>query len=265
MHDPFQSYPTVGSYAGMTTPSNLPYTALQASLMNPAAAYNPFTTTIGQPGIGSGTGMGPVGQSFGMLPYNIAAQQLQAAAILAAQTGNPQLLGLAGLHNPLQAALLTNPLIAASLLNPYINGGYHNPLLGTGLQSPFQTGLYGNPLLGAVAANPFLGGFQNPALNPYAGQNPYQMGQFGLQQQYSPYSQLGHLGSQLGQHGHIGALLGQIGQLGQGAYGQIGYPLAPQSWVGQAGPLLGGGQYVHPLLQQIGMRTFQNPGIGSWI
>lgn len=262
MHDPFQSYPTVGPYAGVTTPSNLPYTALQASLMNPAAAYNPFATTFGQFGMGPATGMTLAGQPFGT-PYNIGAQQLQTAAILAAQTGNPQLLGLAGLYNPLQAALLTNPLIAASLQNPYINSGIQNPLLGIGQQNPFQTGLYGNPLLGiGIAANPFLAGIQNPALNPlYAGQNPYQVGQYGLQQ-YSPYSQLGYLGAQLGQLGQIGSLLGQVGHLGQGHYGQVGYPLAPQSWVGQAGPF-GGGQYgqVHPLLQQ--MRTLQNPGIGS--
>jgi hypothetical protein len=228
------------------------------------------------------------GQPIG--PYHIGAQQLQAAAILAAQAANPQFLGLSpwatGLHNPLQAALMANPLLAAGLQNPFINGGLQNPfiglqnpfinagpqnpfingglqnpfinaglqnpLFGIGLQNPFQSGPYGNPLAAAGLANPFFAGMQNPALNPmYATQNPWQQGGLFGHQQHSPYSQIGHIASQLGQ---------------AGPYGQVGYPLAPQSWVGQAGPF-GGGQafgQVHPLLQQMGARPFQVPGLPSW-
>jgi hypothetical protein len=260
MHDPFQTYPTVGTYPGMTTPSSLPYPAQQVFSMNPAAAFNPLAATLGAFGINPGAGIMQGGQPMG--PHHIGAQQLQAAAILAAQAANPQFFGLSpwatGLHNnPLQAALLANPLIAAGLQNPFIqnpfiNGGLQNPLFSVGLQNPFQTGVFGNPLAGAGLGNPFFAGIQNPALNPmYATQNPWQGGGLFGHQQHSPYSQFGHIASQLGQ---------------AGPYGQVGYPLAPQSWVGQAGPF-GGGQafgQVHPLLQQLGARPFQVPGLASW-
>jgi len=238
MHEPFQTYPTVGMYPGMTTPSSLPYTAQQVLSLNPAAAFNPLAATLGPFAINPGAGMTQPGQP--MVPYHIAAQQLQAAAILAAQAANPQFPGLSpwatGLHNPLQAALIANPLLAAGLQNPFIqnpfiNGGLQNPLFNVGPQNPFQ-------------------GIQHPGLNPmYATPNPWQTGLFGHQQQ-SPYSQIGYMGSPLGQ---------------AGPYSQVGYPLAPQSWVGQAGPF--GGQafgQVHPLLQQMGGRPFQVPGLASW-
>lgn len=260
MQDPFQAYQTAGMYSGMTPPSISPYSQLQA-LQNPAAALNPFAAISGISGINPGAGTMQGGQPYG-LSHHIGIQQLQAAALLAAQAANPQLLGLSplGMGNPIQA-LLANPLIAASLQNPYINagvipflnGGQQNPFYG-GQQNPYQSGIFGNPLLGiGIAGNPFFAGLQNPTLNPlYTGQNPFQSGLFGHPQH--------------GQMGQIGSQVGQFGQLGQYPYAQAGYPLAPQSWVGQGGPY-GGGQYgqIHPLLQQIGMRTLQNPGAGSWI
>lgn len=154
-----------------------------------------------------------------------------------------------GLQNPFQSAL-GNPLSGGGLPNPFMNGGLQNPIFGNGMQSPFQSGLQGNPLAGNGFGNPFLNGVTNPAINAlYAGQNPWQNGQFGQHghQQHSPYSQLGQWGQ-------------------GGVFGQMGYPLAPQSWVGQGG-FPGNGQgfgQLQPLLQQIGARSFQNPGIGSW-
>jgi hypothetical protein len=262
MHDPFQTFSTVGTYPGMTTPSNFPYTALQA--LNPAA-FHPLSAILGLSALNPGAGITQMGQPIGM-PYNIAAHQLQTAAILAAQAGNPQLFGLSpwqtGLHNPLQAALLANPLIAAALQNPFINHGIQNPLFGGAQQNPLQAALLGNPLAAGMG-NPYSSGYQNPMLNPvYAALNPWAGGLLG-HQQYSPYSQMGQIGPQTGQ---FGSQFGQTSPYGQtSAYSQIGYPLAPQSWIGQGGPY-GGGQafgQVHPLLQT-GGRPFQVPGFGSW-
>ena len=204
MHEAFQSYPTFGMNPGL---------GLQTSLMNPAAAlYNPLGigagSGIGQAGslIGSSHAGSPYGGSpYGGSPYGIGAQQaqqLQAAAILVAQTGNPQL--AAALYG--QAALLANPFIAPGLQN----GGIQNPLFG-GINNPFQSAPYGNPWGGALG-NPILGaGFQNPGLNPF----------HAVQQPFG------------------GAPLG-FSQPVQSLYGQSGYPLAPQSWIGQPG-LLGAG------------------------
>jgi hypothetical protein len=69
--------------------------------------------------------------------------------------------------------------------------------------------------------------------------------------------------------GQGGSPFGQIGQpYGQQQYGQqIGYPLAPQTWVGQPGLFGGGqgfGQFNNPQLSQLGFRPFQVPGISPW-
>jgi hypothetical protein len=47
--------------------------------------------------------------------------------------------------------------------------------------------------------------------------------------------------------------------LGGTPFGQTGYPLAPQSWIGQGQQT---GQ-IHPLYQQLAARAF-TPGINPW-
>lgn len=64
----------------------------------------------------------------------------------------------------------------------------------------------------------------------------------------------------------------QFGQFGGSPFGQpgptagVGYPLAPQSWVGQ-GNQVGAGQgygQIHPLLSQLTARAFPGQGISPW-
>jgi hypothetical protein len=194
MHDPFQTYATLGSF-GIPTPLGTPYGGLQSSPINPGIGGGIGQVGMAQPPYGPGQGF-------------INPQQLQLAA-LASQ---------GGLQHPLlAAALLSNPLIAAAL---------HQGALGS----------YGQP-------------------------------QFGLQQ-YSPYQQIGQMGSPFGQQ--MGSPFGQqmgspFGQIGS-PFGQAGYPLAPQSWIGQAG-LFGGGQgfgQINPWLSQLGARPFQGQGLSPW-
>jgi len=186
--------------------------------------HDPFQTyaTLGQLGGQLGGQFG--GQHYGM-PTQIGLQypqQLQANPLAALQlaqaAGIPQQLGqsvfgqnpLQGLVNPQQqqqlqlaALVASNPVLAASLLN--------------------------NPLVAA-------------SLHAQALSN-----QLGLQQQYP----------QIGQQ--IGSPFGQT-------FGQIGYPLAPQSWIGQGVPF-GAAQafgQINPFQQQVGQRPFQGQGISPW-
>jgi hypothetical protein len=58
----------------------------------------------------------------------------------------------------------------------------------------------------------------------------------------------------------------QIGQQLGSPFGQIGYPLAPQSWIGQGVPF-GAAQafgQINPFQQQVGQRPFQGQGISPW-
>src|SRR6266699_3009169 len=119
MHDAFQTYPTLGAYPGMIPQQTLPYTALQASAINPAAAFNPLAALLGASPIGPVVGITPTGQLIhqGIQPQ-IGQQQLQGLPMLAPQGAIPQLFSPSpwgGLHNPLQTALIANPLLAASL------------------------------------------------------------------------------------------------------------------------------------------------------
>jgi len=107
----------------------------------------------------------------------------------------------------------------AALLNPQF--ALQNPVL--------QSQLLQNPWIGATLHNPML----NPLIAQTIGmQSPYQLSPY--QQQQSPYQQ-GFPGS---------------------ALGQTGYPLAPQSWIGQ-------GQ-LNPLYQQLARAWMGgiNPGAG---
>jgi hypothetical protein len=236
MHNPFQSYqtdPTLGAYAGLANPFSLPYTAMQTSLTNPAT-FNPLSSALGQVG-----GLSQLGQTgyAGIPNYgNIHPQQLQLASLLTSQASIPQVFGQSPWQNPY------------AVQSPWITGGLQNPLLTAALQQPL--------------------------LNPILAQ------QFGLQpmQPYSPYQQIGQgtpFGQQVSPFGQQGLPFGQQSSpyAQQGSpYGQIGVPLAPQSWVGQAGAF-GGGQgfgQIHPLLaqqlfaQQLAARALHSQGITPW-
>jgi hypothetical protein len=188
MHDPFQTYTTLGSHYGVPSPFGLQYPPLQNPAINPAAALSailglsPMAQTAGiPPQMGpSPYGMNPI-QSF-LSPQQQQLQQLQLASLLGLQ----------------------NPLLAASVLNnPHISAGLHSQVPG-----------------------------------------PYGVPQFGLQSP-SLYPQLGQTAS---------------------PFGQIGFPLAPQSWIGQGG-LPGGGQGfgpLHALQSQLIPRPFQAQGVSPW-
>jgi hypothetical protein len=141
--------------------------------------------------------------------------------------------------------------------------------LGQGLINPQQLQLaalasqagFQHPLLAAALLNhPLIAaGLHQAALGSYG------QPQFGLQQ-HSPYQQFGQMGSPFGQMGspfgqQTGSPFGQMGS----PFGQAGYPLAPQSWIGQGGPF-GGGQgigQINPWLSQLG-RPFQGQGLSPW-
>jgi hypothetical protein len=296
MHNPFQSYqtdPTWGAYAGVANPFTSPYAAMQPSVTNPAT-LNPLASALGMSC--PTTGLSQLGLTgyTGIPSYgSIHPQQLQLASLLTSQQGAiPQIFG----QNP----LLQNPY--AVVQNPWITGGLQNPLFTAGLQNPLLTAGLQNPLV-----NPFvqqqlgLQPFQHSLLQQIGQGSPYG-------QQGSPYGQQGSPFAQIGSpFGQYGSPYGQIApqswqqqqplqayspyqQIGQGSpfgvqgspytqigspfmqhgapYGQIGSPLAPQSWVGQAGPFAGGqglGQ-INPLLaQQLIARALHSPGISPWV
>ncbi len=206
-----------------------------------------------------------VGNYPGMIsPSNFPYTSLQPSSINPMAGVNPA--ALLGMGGPSQIAQqLQTAAILAGLQNPFLQAAMQNPFINGGLQNPYQQASWGNPLLAIGLGNPFLSGLQNPMLNPiYAGQNPWQQGGLFAQQQHLPYSQ------HYSQLGHIGSQLGQFGQQLGSPYGQPGYPLAPQSWVGQGGPFGGGQGFAqgfgqgYPLLQQLGMRPYQGAGIGAW-
>jgi len=101
-----------------------------------------------------------------------------------------------------------------------------------------------NPLLAASLLN-------NPLVAATLHSQSFGGNQFGMQQQYP-----------------------QIGQMGS-PFGQIGYPLAPQSWIGQGGGQFGigqgGGQFgigqgggQFGIGQGFGQRPFQPQGLSPW-
>ena len=253
MHNPFQSYqtdPTLAAYAGMVNPFSSPYTGMQNPVTNPAT-LNPLTSALGVScPVGGLSQLGQTGYAgipnFG----NIHPQQLQLASLLTPQASSPQLFG----QSPWQ-----NPYAVSSFQNPWITGGLQNPLLTAGLQNPLLSAGLQNPLLNPILAQQQFG------LQPLQAHVPYQQigqGMFGLQG--SPYaSQVSPYGSQVSPYAQIGSPFGQQGS----PYGQIGSPLAPQSWVGQAGPFGGVPAFgqIHPLLaQQLAARAFHAPGISPW-
>jgi hypothetical protein len=145
----------------------------------------------------------PIGLQYPQLQQQI--NPLQALAQMA-QTGGIQQLGLSPYGSP----------YGQNLGQPFIN--------------PQQV-----QLAALVANNPLL--LASVLSNPLVAASLQQGVQaLGLQQQVSPYQQIGQ----------------QIGSpFGQTPFGQTGYPLAPQSWIGQAGQF---GQ----------QRPFQAQGFSPW-
>jgi hypothetical protein len=96
-----------------------------------------------------------------------------------------------------------------------------------------------NPLLASLLSNPLIAA----SLHAQAG-SPYGAPPFGLQSP-SFYPQTGPMGS---------------------PFSQVGYPLPPQSWIGQAGQF-GGGQGFgqgYPFQSQLSPRPFQPQGFSPW-
>ena len=221
LHDPLQTYAMLGAYSG---------------------GPNQLLSWMGQPNYGQyPTGLNPLA----------AQQQLQLASILAAQ--NPQL-GLSLLQNPIHAGLggLQNPF-GGIQQNPF-SGGQQNPFGGI-QQNPFGGGQQNQ--YGGIQQNPFGGGQQNP----FGGiqQNPLSV----LQNPLIAALQNPLLAATL-QNPAVLQQLTQQPPYQQGGFGtpfgQTGYPLAPQSWIGQTGIP---GQ-IHPLYQHLAARAFSTPGLHPW-
>ncbi len=181
--------------------------------------------------------------------------------------------GYAGIGNPFQTPFNT-------MQNPGINSGtgwnslaayqtqpayLQNPLVPAGLQQSglqqagLQAGFSPHSLLQQLAAQQLAQQIvaQHLAAQQIASQqNPY--GQpFGLQP--SPFNQQGLTHLQAGQIGFGGQGISPFGQPGS-PFNQTGVPLAPQSWVGQAGQL-GFGQNNPMLVAQLTARALQAQGI----
>jgi hypothetical protein len=151
-----------------------------------------------------------------------------------------------GLQYPQQ--LQANPLAALQMAQA---GGIPQqlgqPVFGQNPQQGFI-----NPqqlqLAALVASNPVLAAslLSNPLVAASLHAQSYGNQQFGLQQQPSVFPQIGQ----------------QVGS----PFGQIGYPLAPQSWIGQAGPYAAGQAFgqVNPFQPQFSPRQFQGQGISPW-
>jgi len=160
-------------------------------------------------------------------------------------------------------------------------GGYAG--IGNPFQTPFNT--IQNPGMNSAAVwNPLTPYQQQPAYlqNPHSLLQQLAAQQLAQQivaqqlaaqqitaQQQNPYGQPFGLQSQLLNHGLTQPQVGQIGFGGQGIspfgqpgspFNQIGMPLAPQSWVGQASQL-GFGQPNPVLLAQLTARALQAQGI----
>jgi hypothetical protein len=139
--------------------------------------------------------------------------------------------------NPLAALQLAQAAGIPQQLGQSVFG--QNPL--QSLVNPQQQQLQ---LAALVANNPLIAA--SLLSNPLVAASLHSQGfsnQFGVQQQYP-----------------------QIGQQIGSPFGQIGYPLPPQSWIGQGVPF-GAAQafgQVNPFQQQVGQRPFQGQGISPW-
>jgi hypothetical protein len=189
-YDPYQTYATLGGYAGINNPFQTPFNfnGIQNPAINPAAAWNPFT-----------------------------AYQPQSAS-------------------------------------------WQNPLLLAGLQQGgLQQGISPYSLLQQLAAQQLAQ--QIVAQQLAAQQIASQQTPFGLQPSLLNQQALMH--PQVGQIGFGGPGISPFGQPSS-PFNQIGTPLAPQSWVGQAGQL-GFGQTNPVLLAHLTARALQAQGIAPGV
>ena len=186
-------------------------------------AYAMLGAYPGVPALQPFTGPQNYGQYGGINPL---AQQLMLSSILAGQA-NPQLQGI----NPFQGGGQNNPFGGFPQTSP-LGGFQQNPYAGLqqnalGIQQNPFAGLYQNPL--SIQQNPWMqvqnpliaAALQNPMLHPLLTQA------IGAQ---LPYQQAGYAGT---------------------PFGHTGYPLAPQSWIGQGVQQ----PQIHPLYQQLAARA----------
>ncbi len=225
-HDPMQTLATLGAYQGVATPYGLPQTAFQTTGINPLLqGYS----QLGQ-------------QGYGAVPYGGINPQQQQQYNPWQQ--NPYLqhqLGI-GIQNPLVAAGLQNPLLQQ---NPFVQ---QNPLLQNPLVNPIQAQIHAQIVAQQVA--------QQLAAQQVAQQLAAQQ----VAQQLAQQQQLG-----LQPYGvHVPGMISPVGHLGA-QFGQSGFPLAPQTWVGQGAQFGGGIGYgqVHPLAHLAG-RGLQAGGFSPW-
>jgi len=173
----------------------------------------------------------------------------------------PTINPLAGIH-PLAAAALglsqaaINPINGIPQMGPQGFGQYPAQSFINPQQLQLASALAQQALIPQLLGQQSSLAFQNPMVAALLS-NP--LIATGLQSQYG--------GQQFGQQPH--SLYSQFAQNGGSPFGQpglpvgIGYPLAPQSWVGQGGAAQGYGQ-VNPLLAQFGPRPFQGQAQSPW-
>jgi hypothetical protein len=210
MHDPFQTYATLGAYSGVTNPLSL-----LAGGISPFGQQQQF----GQ--------QQPFGQQQGISGYGgINPQQLHLATVLA-HAANPQQLGISGgWQNPMAAIGQQNPIVQA-MQQQLVQQTLQNQLFQQALQNPLIAQVLQNPLVAQTLQNPLL----NPIVSQYY-QSQYP--QIGIGGQQSPF---GQIGSPFGQTGSpFGQLAPQswVGQQGLGGGSPFGHPLLSQ-WGGGRG------------------------------
>ena len=154
MHDPFQTYATLGAYSGIGNPFQTPFTSMQGSAFNPTAAWNPLTGYQHQAG-------------YGGLQFNPQTAYLQNPLLLAGLQPN---IGYNPILQHLAAHQLAQQIIAQQMSAQQLVA--------------HQGGLY--PQVGQIG----FGG-QGQGLSPY-GQLGSPFGQIGTQ--LAPQSWVGQAG-----------------------------------------------------------------------
>ena len=109
MHDPFQSYQSLGAFNGGLTPFGLPYGGQQIPALHPALSINPFAAIYAF----GGYGIHPHLQQLQQL-YQL--QQLQQLPLQQLMQGQGQPQGIGGQQNPIFQHALTqgwpNPMLS---------------------------------------------------------------------------------------------------------------------------------------------------------
>jgi hypothetical protein len=193
----------------------------------------------------------------------------QTHPLLASYYGIPAPYGIpAGIGSP----SLQPSLNFGTALNPIAALSGHMgqpPYMGFTATSPFAAGLQ-NPVVAALS-NPLIAAALQSQLNPNLALVQQALAQQLASQANWPYQQyqqqpFGQLGSSFGQQlGQIGSPFNQGFGQGVSPFGQIGSPLAPQSWIGQQVGAQGAQPFalpqVHSLLSQLTGRPTQPGGI----